>query len=1516
MWKKSKASDQTGIRQTGIRKKSKVPGVMITQFLEELPEGSTTPDFSRKPIAITIQEGKCAIFRAIVVGNPMPTVTWTRAKGEMVFNPATCKQNYNESSHEHTLEFPKVAPEDADTYKCFATNDYGRAICTVLLNVIEVGFSKTKELQKTYGDEVPDFLKKKLRKRPTEGAQENKAITPEEKVWEILLKADKKDYERICAEYGITNFRGMLKKLNAMKKEQNEDIVEFFTPSNALKHFDSEEDLSLDSELELRESKMFLYKDGSMVAFANDECDELTHSLKQVAKKKTFSMSCQDADVEGIGLFAMDFKAPDVDFVVKIQETKAEERQDALFTCVLSAPLQEIQWFGKNAPLTNGEKFDISVSEDKLIHKLIVRDCLPLDAGIYTAVAGIKSCNAWLVVEADKDGSSKGKKVARKNTLAGAGNDEDLLKIAREQQERYEKELQENLETAKKNQAERDAAEEAARLEAQAARDAKAEKKKSESKRRKSSAGARKASVAAVVEDLSEDNQEVGESSLFMECVEVEVKETETVEGRSHAEEPAERRNSGNKDIHLKVKVKDAAVGYHHGEETRQQKSGAKLVKKENTNNPKVKKADREDTSVGSDHSQEAQHHQSEERPGRRQRPAKESLADRGHAGVGRDVREEKCDKSGPTKNAPSEKVVSSKDKEDEDKMSDVHDGDGGDDDDDDVAPTGGEDASESDEDVEEPAVEKRVRVRQGPLIQETLIDPGVHFLIGLSDCKAIIGEEAELTCKLSSEDCEGVWYKDGEEMVCSEGVTFTKEGSFHKLTIHRATDDDAGKYKFEADGRKTEALIVVEDPPRFDPEELKTFIEPVRVKKGHKAIFKLPFLGREPIKVQWYLEGEELSDEANIKIETSDGCTRLLLIKLQRKDSGEVKLKLKNEYGTVEAFSEITVLDKPTPPMGPLEIVEASSSAIEIKWRPPKDSGGCKIGNYILERQQVGRNTWKKVGPIGPEAKYRDLDIDHGRRYCYRIRVETEMGTSELMETEDIQAGTKAYPGPPSPPKVVSAFKDCINLSWSPPANTGGTSVLGYNLEKRKQGSNLWGQVNPPEEMIKGKAFAVKDVVEGMEYEFRLSAINNSGAGEFSTPSDFVFARDPKKPPGKVLDLKVTDSNYTTLSLSWTKPKDIEGVQDEAKGYFVEIRPAENTDWNRCSSTVLTTNYYTVKGMKSMAMYWGRVIAVNDGGEGEPRELDNYVLAMPPPVRPRFTDAKIKSFMVVRAGNSARFSMNFEASPWPEVTWLKDGVPVTKKVTISNAEGTSQLLIPSAERSDSGIYTVIIKNIVGQESFSIEIRVTNEPKPPGPVEIEENVLGTVTVSWTASADEKRDDRLHYMVTKRDSSKRTWHTVADHIFNNKFTACNIMPGREYQFRVYAKNDMGCSKPTESPKWLIATKKERFTVNIVESKACNLECPPKFLVPLKMHSAPQGYECYMSCALKGDPTPHVTWLRDNVSLNTNTNYYISNTCGVCSLLILRVGPKDTGEYKVVAENPIGRAECATKLTVKE
>lgn len=101
----------------------------------------------------------------------------------------------------------------------------------------------------------------------------------------------------------------------------------------------------------------------------------------------------------------------------------------------------------------------------------------------------------------------------------------------------------------------------------------------------------------------------------------------------------------------------------------------------------------------------------------------------------------------------------------------------------------------------------------------------------------------------------------------------------------------------------------------------------------------------------------------------------------------------------------------------------------------------------------------------------------------------------------------------------------------------------------------------------------------------------------------------------------------------------------------------------------------------------------------------------------------------------------------------------------------------------------------------------------------------------------------------------------------------------------------------------------------ERKPLDLQSPPSFILPLKRRTPPEGYECCMSCAIKGDPAPRVTWYRNNISLNTNTNYHITNVCGVCSILILRVRPKDNGEYKVVIENRLGTAESSMMLNVR-
>lgn len=98
-------------------------------------------------------------------------------------------------------------------------------------------------------------------------------------------------------------------------------------------------------------------------------------------------------------------------------------------------------------------------------------------------------------------------------------------------------------------------------------------------------------------------------------------------------------------------------------------------------------------------------------------------------------------------------------------------------------------------------------------------------------------------------------------------------------------------------------------DPPRFKAEDLSAFSQAVKVKAGQKAMFKMQFVGQDPIKIQWYREGEELLNDTNVKVEKCGSQSRLLLSRCQRRDSGEIKIKLKNEHGVTEAISQLIVL-------------------------------------------------------------------------------------------------------------------------------------------------------------------------------------------------------------------------------------------------------------------------------------------------------------------------------------------------------------------------------------------------------------------------------------------------------------------------------------------------------------------------------------------------------------------------------------------------------------------------------
>lgn len=48
-------------------------------------------------------------------------------------------------------------------------------------------------------------------------------------------------------------------------------------------------------------------------------------------------------------------------------------------------------------------------------------------------------------------------------------------------------------------------------------------------------------------------------------------------------------------------------------------------------------------------------------------------------------------------------------------------------------------------------------------------------------------------------------------QIATSDDISIVKDGTTHKLVVKNCKEDDAGKYRFEADGRKTEAMLIVE---------------------------------------------------------------------------------------------------------------------------------------------------------------------------------------------------------------------------------------------------------------------------------------------------------------------------------------------------------------------------------------------------------------------------------------------------------------------------------------------------------------------------------------------------------------------------------------------------------------------------------------------------------------------------------------------------------------------------------
>ncbi len=91
----------------------------------------------------------------------------------------------------------------------------------------------------------------------------------------------------------------------------------------------------------------------------------------------------------------------------------------------------------------------------------------------------------------------------------------------------------------------------------------------------------------------------------------------------------------------------------------------------------------------------------------------------------------------------------------------------------------------------------------------------------------------------------------------------------------------------------------------------------------------------------------------------------------------------------------------------------------MELKWHAPDSDGGSPITDYIVERREVGKKSWKQVG-TSTLCVIEIKGLRKNSAYNFRIIAKNSVGCSEPFIIEETFSTAKAdtpksLPGSPS---------------------------------------------------------------------------------------------------------------------------------------------------------------------------------------------------------------------------------------------------------------------------------------------------------------------------------------------------------------------------------------------------------------------------------------------------------------------------------------------------------------------
>ncbi|XP_026071195.1 myosin-binding protein C, cardiac-type-like isoform X8 [Carassius auratus] len=381
---------------------------------ESLPE-SHQPDtrqdltglFTEKPQSGEVNVGENITFVARVCGESLlkkPTVKWFKGKWMDLASKSgkhlQLKEHYDRNTKVYTFEMHIIAAKAnfAGAYRCEVSSRDKFDSCNFDLAVHEArttdGFDIRSAFRRTSTDAGEDsgeldfsaLLKKRDSFLKTGPRAVHVSTESEVDIWEILQKAPPSEYEKIAFQHGITDLRGMLKRLKKMKKEEKKSAA-FLRKLDPAYQVEKGHKIKMQIEVANPDAEVKWLKNGQEIHPTGSK-----YIFESIGNKRFLTINnCTLADDAAytclIGeektVTELFVKEPPVVIVRNLEDQMVMKGERVEFECEVSEEGAHVKWEKDGVELTRDESFKYRFKKDGCKHVLIINDVTKEDCGHY-----------------------------------------------------------------------------------------------------------------------------------------------------------------------------------------------------------------------------------------------------------------------------------------------------------------------------------------------------------------------------------------------------------------------------------------------------------------------------------------------------------------------------------------------------------------------------------------------------------------------------------------------------------------------------------------------------------------------------------------------------------------------------------------------------------------------------------------------------------------------------------------------------------------------------------------------------------------------------------------------------------------------------------------------------------------------------------------------------------------------------------------------------------------------------